>query len=369
MGVTKEFLKKYAKEADISEARARQVLDGDIDLPTALHEHDQQLLTLGEHPTDAIMSDAGVIAKTQANETQLFQWKQELPDEQRRAVTNAEIAYKKGNPAPLAKLYKTLGATALASGGALASEDAEAAKLRLLGGMAPETATRQIKNRLNKDRQKGISPSRSTTDYIHNNTNYDNGFLSSIKKSGEEYGGPTYTGGVKEFAYELLQSTDDPQVRSAVMEWVQPRIARGGQVAAVTAAAGGANRAAANDGKPKEQGMIANILDKMEQLELIPDERTRIIGMELLKREVGNALATMERPAQGLWGTLRGAFGAATGEKAHDTRRAMKEVYTQPTDRSLDRAGQYVLRETGSPAAAAAVRTGGMLADPSNWLL
>ena len=366
---TKAWLKQFAETAGISEARARQVLDGDIDLPTALHQHDQQLLTMGEHPTDLIMSDAGVIAKTQANDTQLFQWKQSLPNEQKLAVTDAEIAYKKGDPAPLAKLYKTLGATALVSGGALASEDAEAAKLRLLRGMAPETATRQMKNRLNRDRQKGISPSRSATDYIHNNTNYDNGFLSDIKKSGEQYGGPTYTGGVKEFAYELLQSTDDPQVRNAVMEWVQPRIARGGQVAAVTAAAAGANRASAEDGKPKQQGVIANILDKMEQLELIPDERTRTIGMELLKREVGNALATIERPAQGLWGTLRGAFGAATGEKAHDTRRAMKEVYTQPTDESLDRAGQYVLRETGSPAAAAAVRTGGMLTDPSNWLL
>jgi hypothetical protein len=153
------------------------------------------------------------------------------------------------------------------------------------------------------------------------------------------------------------------------MEWVQPRIARGGQVAAVTAAAGGANRAAADEGKPKEQGMIANILDKMEQFELIPDERTRAIGMELLKREVGNALATMERPAQGLWGTGRGLFGLVTGEAPHDTRRAMMEVYTQPTDQSLDRFGQYVLRETGSPAAAAALRTGGMLTDPSNWLL
>ena len=118
--ITTAAVKFLSKKADISEARARQVLDGDVDLPTALHEHDEQLLKLGEHPTDEIMSDAGVIAKAQANDTQLFQWKQSLPDEQKLAVTDAEIAYKKGDPAPLAKLYKTLGATALVSGSALA---------------------------------------------------------------------------------------------------------------------------------------------------------------------------------------------------------------------------------------------------------
>jgi hypothetical protein len=172
--------------------------------------------------------------------------------------------------------------------------------------------------------------------------------------------------GVKEFAQEIFESTDDPAVKSAIMEWARPRVARGGQVAAL---AGGANRAAANDGEPQEQSMIANVLDKMEQLELIPDERTRTIGMELLKRELDKAIEWTQMSAQGLWGTGRGLFGLATGEAPHDTRRAMREVYAAPPEENLERAGQYVLKETGSPAAAAATSTLGMLTDPASWLL
>lgn len=248
------------------------------------------------------------------------------------------------------------------------SDEADAAALKLLGKMAPETATSQIKNRLNKDRFRGVSPGKSVTDYVHNNTNYDRGFLSDIKRSGEPRGGPTYTSGVTDFAKDLLNSTDDPNVKSAIMEWVQPRLARGGQVAAVTAAAAGANRAAAEDEAPKKQGPVAKIFSQMEELELMPDAKARTMAMTFLKRELSSALEAIQMPAQGLWGTGRGLFGLATGEAPEDTRRAMSEVYTQPTDESLERAGQYVLKETGSPAAAAATSTLGMLTDPSFWL-
>ena len=248
------------------------------------------------------------------------------------------------------------------------SEEADAAALKLLKNMTPEMATSQIKNRLNKDRFRGVSPNKSVTDYVHNNTTYDRGFLSDIRKQGEEYGGPTYRAGVTDFAKELLASTDDPNVKSAIMDWVQPRLARGGQVAAVTAAAAGANRAAAEDETPEEQGPIGKVLTQMEKLDLIPDAGARAMAMAFLKKELASAIKHIEMPAQGLWGTARGLFGLATDEAPEDTRRAMREVYTQPTDESLERAGQYVLKETGSPAAAAATSTLGMLTDPSFWL-
>jgi hypothetical protein len=211
-----------SQKADISEARARQVLDGDVDLPTALHEHDEQLLKLGEHPTDLIMEDAGVIAKVQADSTRAFEWKQNLPDEQKRAVTDAEIAYKKGDPAPLAKLYKTLGATALVSGGALASEDAEAVPvLALKKGLDATGAGRIIRNKINRE---GGGGGKAVERVIHEQSNYDKGFTADARKWDGGNNGENYVYGIKKMAHELIQGTDDPAVRKAVMGWLQPRL-------------------------------------------------------------------------------------------------------------------------------------------------
>ena len=353
-------------EMEINPALAKQVNDGDVPLAEAQRISANQNRKLGAGKEQVVMDDNAVISSINGADPdgiKLFEWKQGLPQKQRAAVTSAEIEYKKGNPKPLAQLYRVMGVTAVVGAG---SASAEAGPLKLMGSLTPDLAGRQLKNRLNKERQKGISPGNTATDYVHRNSNYDNGFLSKIKKSGEAYGGPTYVSGVKEFAQEILESTDDPAVKSAIMDWAKPRVARGGQVAAL---AGGANRAAANDGEPQEQSMIASVLDKMEQLELIPDERTRTIGMEMLKREFDKAIEFTQMSAQGLWGTGRGLFGLATGEEPVDTRRAMREVYAAPPEENLERAGQYVLKETGSPAAAAATSTLGMLTDPSYWLL
>lgn len=357
-----------AQEMEINPALAKQVNDGDISLAEARRLSANQNRRLGTGSEQVVIDDHALISSVRGADPdgiKLGEWKRSLPEKQREAITNAEIAYKRGNPKPLAQLYRVMGvATAVGAGSALASEGAEAGPLKLTGGLTADLAGRQLRNRLNKERQKGISPGTTATDYVHRNTNYDNGFLSSIKKSGEEYGGPTYTSGVKEFAQELIQGTQDPAVRDAVMEWVRPRMARGAAASAVTASAG----AAANDDEKQERGPVASILDKMEQAELIPDKAVRVMAMEFLSRELDSAIAHIQMPAQGLWGTARGLFGAATDEAPADTRRAMREVYTQPTDESLERAGRYVLKETGSPSAAAATSTLGMLTDPTFWL-
>lgn len=249
-------------------------------------------------------------------------------------------------------------AAATAAGSAGMSDDSEAgAALRLSKGLTPDLATSQIRNRINKSQ--GTSGGKVVTDYVHNNTNYDRGFLSSLRD--EPRGSEGYTSEVKKLAFDLLQSTDDPKVKQAVMEWVQPRMARGMGVSAVTAA-GGAN--AANE-DPGGSSPIANILSKMEQLELIPDEKTRTVGLELLKRELGKAVEWSEMSAKGLWGLGRGMFGMATDEAGGDTRQAMKEVWTDPNQENLNRFGRYVEDETGSRKAGAAASAVGMFADPT----
>ena len=248
-----------------------------------------------------------------------------------------------------------------AAGSAVMADDSEAgAALRLSKGLTPDLATSQIRNKMNKSQ--GRSGGKVVGDYVHDNTNYDRGFLSSLKS--EPRGGEGYTSEVKKLAFDLLQSTDDPKVKQAVMEWVQPRMARGMGVGAVTAASG----ANAGEAEPKEQSIIGNILDKMEQFELIPDEQTRTVGLELLKQELTKAVEHLELPAKGLWGMGRGMFGLANEEEGHDTRRAMNEVWSDPNQENLNRFGRYVEGETGSREAGAAASAVGMFTDPTMYL-
>jgi hypothetical protein len=312
------------QEMDVPEYLAHQVADGEITLAEARNmEVDQAMIRNNSEPPIA------------PGEFDTFQDKV------------AQI---------VARGKKLSGAAA--AGSAAMPDDAEAgAALRLSKGLTPDLATNQIRNRLNKSQ--GRSGGKVVTDYVHNNTNYDRGFLSSLRS--EPRGGEGYTSEVKKLAFDLLQSTDDPKVKQAVMEWVQPRMARGMGVGAVTAASG----ANAAEAEPKEQGVIANILDKMEQFELIPDEQTRTVGLELLKRELGKAIEYSEMSAKGLWGIGRGMFGLATDEAGGDTMQAMEEVWTSPNQENLNRFGRYVEDETGSRKAGATASAIGMFADPT----
>jgi hypothetical protein len=184
------------------------------------------------------------------------------------------------------------------------SDDADAGPLKLVSGLTPDLAARQLKNRLNKERQKGISPGNTATDFIHRNTNYDNGFLSTIKKSGEEYGGPSYSSGVREFAQELYQGTEDQAVRSAISDWATPRLQRGAAGSGAGLLAAGANaeeqpRSAAEAGfAPWPEYKDPNAPLPVPTGWDILDSVTGVLGM----------------PMAGLQGIARGVYGLATGE-------------------------------------------------------
>ena len=120
--------------------------------------------------------------------------------------------------------------------------------------------------------------------------------------------------------------------------------------------------------KKKEEGMLGELSDALASLSWLSDKRSKLIASILLSDQFEKGMEHSQLPARGIWGTGRLAAGAALGEKPSDTRRAANRIYTQPTDKTLQEAGQYVLKKTGSPAAAAATSTLGMLTDPTFWL-
>ena len=234
------------EEMGINPALAKQVVDGELTVAEAELRTANQNRKLGSGAESEAVDDIGYINQVKAADpegTRLFQFKQSLSDADKNKLTMAEIAFKKGDPKPLATMYRTLGvAGAVGAGSALASEDAEAAPALLLRkGLDAATAGRQIKNKINKE---GGADGKAVERFVHEHSNYDNGFTDEARRWDEGNNGPTYVYGIKKMAYDLLQNTDDPKVKKAVMGWLNPRLQR---AAAATGAVGMATAAAAGE--------------------------------------------------------------------------------------------------------------------------
>lgn len=241
------------EEMEINPALAKQVNDGDITLAEAQRLSANQNRKLGVGKEQEALDDFTYVNTVNHNSkgTLLTEYKQALPDKRRAEWSDAEIAFKKGNPKPLADLYKKLGvAAAVGASGAMASEDAEAMpSLILKKGLDFATASRQIKNKINKE---GGADGKAVERFIHENTNYDAGFTEGARRWDKGRNGDTYTYGIKKMAYQLLQNTDDPKVKRAVMGWLTPRLQR----AAVPVAGVGMSRAALANTHIKDSGHI-----------------------------------------------------------------------------------------------------------------
>lgn len=137
-------------------------------------------------------------------------------------------------------------AGAAALGGLFASADAEAhPALTFAKGINAKLASQQLRNKLNKERVKGISGEKTVADYIHRNSNYENGFLNDATKWDGGLNGESYNAGINSMADELADATDDPYLMEAIEDWRVSRLdssrhskhGRGGMVAAPAAAA------------------------------------------------------------------------------------------------------------------------------------
>ena len=241
------------EEMEINPALAKQVNDGDITLGEAQTRSANQNRRLGVGKEQEALDDFTYVNTVNHNSkgTLLTEYKQALPDKRRAEWSDAEIAFKKGNPKPLADLYKKLGvAAAVGASGAMASEDAEAMpSLILKKGLDFATASRQIRNKINRE---GGVDGKAVERFIHENTNYDGGFTQGARRWDKGRNGETYTYGIKKMAYQLLQNTDDAEVKRAIMGWLTPRLQR----AAVPVAGVGMSRSALANTHIKDSGHI-----------------------------------------------------------------------------------------------------------------
>lgn len=109
--IAKEKHRVMTEEMGMNDAMARQVADGDISLADARLRADNQGRRLGSGREDETLSDIDYIQKIQDADPEgirLYEWKQSLPPHIKEAITDAEILYKKGNPKPLANVYRAM---------------------------------------------------------------------------------------------------------------------------------------------------------------------------------------------------------------------------------------------------------------------
>jgi hypothetical protein len=237
------------------------------------------------------------------------------------------------------------------------SEDADAGPLKLAAGLTPDLAARQLKNRLNKERQKGISPGNTATDFVHRNTNYDNGFLSSIKKSGEGYGGPSYISGVKEFAQELWQGTDDPMVRSAISDWATPRLQRGGAAAGAGLLSAGAM---ASPTTPQERGFPTWEEVSRDPTAPLPAPTWG----EAMGKAGDNIMTVLDAPLSGIQGLSRVGYGLLNGENFDTAMNHGADVVNGGVEAGADRFGNWVSDVTGDDTLGFYAKWGSLLGSP-----
>lgn len=194
------------------------------------------------------------------------------------------------------------------------SDDADAMPaLTLMKGIDAGLAARQLRNKINKERSKGISGEKSVADYIHRNTNYENGFINGARKWDKGLNGESYTTGVNTMADDLIAGTDDPMVRDAVEEWRASRLnaerhnkyGRGGMIAAPAGVLAAGARAEDEPRSAQEAGFPEWPEYKDPNAPLptptgwdIVDSVTNVLGM----------------PMAGLQGLARGAYGLLSGE-------------------------------------------------------
>jgi len=119
--------KVLVEEVGVNPALAKQAAYGDITVAEAELRSANQDNRLGVGSQSEAVDDVGYINQVRAADpdgVKLFELKQGLPDADKNKLTMAEIAYKKGNPKPLATMYRTLGvAGAVGAGSAVASEE------------------------------------------------------------------------------------------------------------------------------------------------------------------------------------------------------------------------------------------------------
>ena len=247
----------------------------------------------------------------------------------------------------------------------------------------------QLRKLVAKNKQNGVSPEKTVTDWIHKNTNYEH--IGKVGRKSEGMSGDYFKSQI-DGIYEMLLDGIEPgaadkDLMSGLDSWRGTRVGRDSshQMPHIAAAAGAAGLAGAGNASAADAGFPS-----WEQYEPEPsmwekagDAVMGSLGYALepwmpggtvaesavgkhVAGNVGDVLDLTEIPGRALHGVARGGWGLMNGESAGEAFDQGMGTYNSTIDENAERFSSYVEGRGAHPDDVKAAYWGTLLAEPSN---
>ena len=304
----------------------------------------------------------------------------------------------------LGEIAPKAAAPAAGAGLMFPSDEAEALPVAAFKSGVQHPAA-QLRKLVQKNKQNGVSPEKTVTDWIHKNTNYEH--IGKVGRQTEGMGGDWYKGQIDEL-YKMILDGADKDTINGLDAWKGSRVSRDSShvmphvAAAATAAtaAGGANAEdwaplrtnqspapEYNPRSPQEAGFPS-----FESYEPEPSmwekaggailgslgtalepwmEGGAIAESPIGKRvysNVGEVMDLTEIPARAAHGVIRGGYGLLNGESPRQALNEGVDTYNSTMDENGQRFSDWVGTQGGTEWDKTAAYWGTQLADPTNLL-
>ena len=242
----------------------------------------------------------------------------------------------------------------------------------------------QLRKQVQKNKQNGISPEKTVTDWIHKNTNYEH--IGKVGRQTEGMSGDWYKGQIDDL-YKMIGEGADKDTMSGLDAWKSSRVSRDSKhamphvaaAAAAATAAGGANAQDAGfpswDSYRPEPSMwekAGNAVLGSLGTALEPwMEGGAIAESDLGKRvygNVGDVMDLTEIPARAAHGVIRGGYGLLNGESPRQAFSEGMDTYNSTMDENGQRFADWVGTQGGTDWDKTAAYWGTLLSDPTNLL-
>jgi hypothetical protein len=244
----------------------------------------------------------------------------------------------------------------------------------------------QLRKQVAKNKQNGVSPEKTVTDWIHKNTNYEH--IGKAGRNAEGMSGDYYKGQIEDLYKMILEGADKDTIKG-LDAWKGARVGRDSshQMPHVAAAAGAAGLAGAGNASASEAGFPS-----WEQYEPEPsmwekagDAVMGSLGTALepwveggaiaesaigkhVAGNVGDVMDLAEIPARAAHGVARGGWGLLNGESAGQALEQGVGTYNSTIDENAERLSKYVKGRGAHPDDVSAAYWATLLSDPTNLL-